>query len=131
MRSNGLERSRVGRAEAGCRRCSITRHRAFAIAAADNAPTSAPAPKHAEMTPNVRGPASRVFFASNGSKMLKLKQTEEKITIITGSPTRSCCSGRRRKPSRVPRQTWAGRGRERVQLRTRIASRLAEHGEEA
>ena len=43
---------------------------------------SAPAPKHAEMTPNVRGPASSVFFARIGSRMLKLKQTDEKITII-------------------------------------------------
>ena len=34
------------------------------------------------MIPNVRGPASSVVFASSGSRMLKLKQTDEKTTII-------------------------------------------------
>jgi hypothetical protein len=61
---------------------NITRHRACAIAAADSAPISAPAPKQAEMMPKVRGPASSVSFASSGSRMLKLKQIDEKITII-------------------------------------------------
>ena len=60
----------------------MTRQLALATAAADSAPISAPAPKQAEMIPNVRGPASSVFFASSGSRMLKLKQTDEKTTII-------------------------------------------------
>ena len=34
------------------------------------------------MIPNVRGPAASVFFASSGSRMLKLKPTDEKTTII-------------------------------------------------
>ncbi len=61
---------------------NMKRHRAFDIIAAESAPISAPAPKHAEMIPNVRGPASSVFFASSGRMMLKLKQTDENTTII-------------------------------------------------
>ena len=61
---------------------NITRHRVVAIIAAESAPRSAPAPKHAEMIPNVRGPASNVFLASNGSTMLKLKQNAENTAII-------------------------------------------------
>ncbi len=34
------------------------------------------------MTPNVRGPAASVSFASSGRTMLKLKQIDEKTTII-------------------------------------------------
>ncbi len=60
----------------------MTRQRAFASVAADSAPISAPAPNAAEMIPNVRGPASSVFFASSGSRMLKLKQIDAKTTII-------------------------------------------------
>ena len=60
----------------------MKRHRALAIVAAESAPTSAPAPKHAETMPKVRGPAASVSFASSGSRMLKLKQIDEKTTII-------------------------------------------------
>ena len=61
---------------------NMMRQVARETAAAQSAPTRAPAPKQAEMIPNVRGPASSVFFASSGSRMLKLKQTDAKTTII-------------------------------------------------
>ena len=91
---------------------NITLQLALEIAAADSAPISAPAPKHAEMIPKVRGPASSVVFASSGSRMLKLKQTDEKTTIIARITSTVLLLRAYTKPSRVPRQR-VGRRRSR------------------
>ena len=61
---------------------NISFHDAREIAAADSAPTSAPAPNDAESAPNVRGPECSVCLARIGSRMLKLKQRLANTTII-------------------------------------------------
>ena len=105
---------------------NITRQRAFAIVAAESAPTSAPAPKHAEMIPNVRGPASSVFFASSGSRMLKLKQNDEKTTIIESDHEHGSIAARVDESfARAAPEGRAAAVEQRVELATRIASNPA------
>ena len=78
---------------------------------------SAPAPKQADRIPNVRGPASSVCFARIGSRMLKLKQTDAKTTIIARTTFTVFDRRANENPSRVPFQT-VGRAAalERVEL---------------
>src|SRR6266699_3117688 len=83
---------------------NITRQLAFAIAADVSAPSSAPAPKHADRIPNVRGPAANVSFASSGNRMLKLNEMDEKTTIIASTTFTLWWLRTNLKPSRVPRQ---------------------------
>ena len=117
---------------AGAERASCASARS-PTAAAESAPTSAPAPNAAEMIPNVRGPPSSVFFASRGSRMLKLKQIDAKTAIIASVTCTVAIAARVREALRVCRAQIVGRRRpvERIELGDAHREQRGEHGEEA